>query len=260
MTTTPPEYGGCLWPIDPACAGDEWDTLEPEVQDRALALASATLTRLTGGRVGNCPITVRPCKPAKAWAYGLPMFSEGRAFYPTLLESGAWINVGCCNTTACACTAVCSIMLPRPVTRVVEVKVDGEVVPPENYFLSGGNMLAWRGTGPCPFKASQDLSLPDTEPGTYSIKYLNTHPVDSVGACAAGILAMEYAKAAKGQKCRLPNNVTAVTRQGITMELAAGSFPDGLTGIREVDAFIALWNPGGLSASPRVWSPDRGRY
>ena len=33
----------------------------PEVQDRAPGLASATLRRLTGYRVGGCPITVRPC-------------------------------------------------------------------------------------------------------------------------------------------------------------------------------------------------------
>ena len=33
--------------------------------------------------------------------------------------------------------------------------------------------------------------------------------------------------------------------------------PGGMTGIREVDSFIALWNPNGSMQSSRVWSPDR---
>jgi hypothetical protein len=39
------------------------------------------------------------------------------------------------------------------------------------------------------------------------------------------------------------------------MEIQSGVFPHGLTGIREVDAFIGLWNPNGLTAGAKVWSP-----
>lgn len=261
MTTTPevPVYGGCPWPFDPACAGADWDTLDPAQRDRALALASATLQRLTGGRVGECPITVRPCKPG-GYAHQTHMLPSYTPFHPTIDRYGAWVNVGCCTGSNCACDVVCSVLLPRPVTRVDEVRIDGAAVDPANYRISGGDRLVWTGGEPCPFRASQDLSKPDTEPGTFSITYLNTYPVDSVGACAVGLLAAEYAKAIRGAKnCRLPNNVTAITRQGISMELVTGSFPDGLTGIREVDAFIMLWNPGGLTTGPRVWTPDMGR-
>lgn len=262
MTTTPPEYSGCLWPLDPDCAGaEEWAALDPDLQQRAHALASATLRRLTGGRVGECPITVRPCKPPHGWAngFGLPLYT-GYPFTPTITETGAWVNIGCCSTASCACQITCSILLPRPVSRVDEVKVDGVVVPTDNYFVSGGDRIVWRGAEPCPFRTTQDLSKPDTEEGTLSVTYLNAFPVDSVGACSVGILALEFAKAMRGDKrCRLPGNVTAVNRQGVSMELIAGSFPNGLTGIREVDAYVALWNPGGLTSGPRVWTPDMGR-
>jgi hypothetical protein len=190
----------------------------------------------------------------------MPMLSDGHPFYPALTASGAWVNVGCCALSNCACEFTCAIALPRPVVDVIEVKVDGVVVPPTDYMIGGGNQLIWRGAEPCPFKTTQNLSLPDTDEGTYSITYLNTYPVDSVGSCAVSILAAEYAKAARGAKnCRLPSNVVAVNRQGVSMELVTGSFPNGQTGIREVDAFIALWNPQGLVSGARVWSPGMGR-
>ncbi len=40
------------------------------------------------------------------------------------------------------------------------------------------------------------------------------------------------------------------------MDIATGSFPGGFTGIREVDAFISIWNPGGRRQQTQVWSPD----
>jgi hypothetical protein len=40
------------------------------------------------------------------------------------------------------------------------------------------------------------------------------------------------------------------------MEIAGGAFPDGFTGIREVDAYIALYNPKAIRQRATVWSPD----
>ena len=33
-------------------------------------------------------------------------------------------------------------------------------------------------------------------------------------------------------------------------------FPDGMTGIREVDAYLISINPNALKMPPMVWSPD----
>lgn len=250
-----PPYMGCPWPVDPACLAGDWDDLDQTVKDRAVALASVTLHRLTGYRVNNCPITVRPCKAGCAggavsyYAYGANGWMN-----PHIGLSGTWINSCGCNTD-CSCVVLCEVDLPAPVGEVREVKADGQIVSPNDYRLDG-NRLVWTGADECPWPTCQDLSKPDTEPGTFSVTYLNSYPVDGLGAYAAGILAMEYARACSGGKCRLPAGTVSVARQGVSFEIAAGSFPGGLTGIREVDAFIAVWNPQGLRQQVRVWSPD----
>lgn len=254
MTVPLPEYGGCPWPVDTACFTDEWDTFSPEVRERAVALASATLRRLTGYRVTNCPITVRPCHPRTAYLYGSMPYYLGVGWRPENW-AGVWIN-SCGHSGMCGCTTACEVRLPAPVSEVSSVKVNGSVVDPDNYRIDNGNLLVWQGTGDCPWPVAQDLSRPDTEPGTFSVTYLNGYPVDYLGAYAAGILAMEYGRACAGNSCRLPSGVTTIVRQGITLEVEKGAFPNGMTGIREVDTYIALWNPKGRMHGAAVWTPD----
>ena len=249
MTVTPVE-AGCPWPVDPACLGDQWDSLDDEVKDRATLLASETLRRLTGYRVGGCPVTVRPCRRTCANTAYLPFYNGG--FNPHINASGYWVN-SCGCTSDCSCTELCEISLPAPVGAVYSVLLDGIEVA--DYMISA-NKLVWTGTGDCPWPVCQDLTLPDSEVGTFSVTYLNAWPVDTLGAYACGVMAYEYAQACVGNKCRLPANVTSLTRQGVSMEIESGAFPGGMTGIREVDAFIAMWNPDGLRQNPRVWSPD----
>lgn len=99
------------WPMDPACATEEWDAYDTDIQDRALALASVTLERLTGGRVKNCPTTIRPCTVGAAmrcdnwWAgasYGFSAINWG----------GTWRNIACQPP---ACVSSCEVQLPGPV-------------------------------------------------------------------------------------------------------------------------------------------------
>jgi hypothetical protein len=247
MSVEIPEYGGCVWPVDPACLSDTWEAMDTTVQDRALALASSTLERLVGRRVGVCPITVRPF-PLSGSCF-VPDSYSYTPFMPGVDVNGGWVNncgAGSFNNTG--------IYLPPPVGTISEVKVDGVVVDPSGYRVIEGNRLILD----VPYPRAQDVTLPDTEDGTFAVTYLNAYPVDSNGAYAAGILAMEFAKACSGAKCRLPRNVTNVVRQGISYEIAAGSFPDGKTGIHEVDTYVALWNPDNQRRS-QVWSPDMPR-
>jgi hypothetical protein len=265
MTSVPvptPGYDGCEWPIDPACFDDDWEALDPPTKARASALASATLHRLTGYRVGGCPLTVRPCKKGCAgpWPsyydrYTLSGFLG--AFWPQNW-GGVWVNSCGCNTD-CGCDALCEIALPPPVGEVYEVKLNGGIVVADQYRVDG-NMLVWVGDqSGCPWPACQDLAAADTEPNTFSVTYLNSYPVDQLGAYACAVLAMEYAKACIGNSCQLPSGVTSVVRQGVSFEVATGAFPGGVTGIREVDSYIALWNPEGIRQAPTVWSPDMPR-
>jgi hypothetical protein len=261
MTTAPvpiPGYDGCEWPVDPACFDDEWEELDSTVKARASSLASSTLHRLTGYRVGGCPLTVRPCKKgcAESWPSYYDRYALSGsvgAFWPRNW-GGVWIN-SCGCSTECSCEALCEVALPAPVGEVYEVSLDGVVLPVTDYRVDGST-LVWTGQGDCPWPTCQDLAAPVGDPNTFGITYLNSYPVDQLGAYACAVLAMEYAQACIGNACRLPDGITAVTRQGVAFEITTGAFPNGMTGIREVDSYIALWNPEGIRQAPSVWSPD----
>jgi len=239
----------CLWPLDPACLTAEWEAFPPEVQTRAHALSSATLRRLSGYRVGGCPITVRPC------VLGCNDVSlyYARRWGPRQTANGEWVN-SCGCYTSCSCTELCEVLLAAPVGPISWVKVDGTVVLPTNYRVDG-DRLVWVGSTECPWPVCQDMTAGDDKPNTFAVRYLNGHKPDDLAAYAAGVLAMEFAKACTGGKCRLPASVTSVSRQGVSYEVAAGTFPEGTTGIREVDAWIGLWNPEGLRQASSVWWP-----
>lgn len=253
-----PGYTGCEWPVDPACFDDEWEDVEPATKARATSLASSTLHRLTGYRVGGCPLTVRPCK--KGCAGGWPSYYTRYAslgmwgsFWPQNW-AGVWIN-SCGCSTECSCTVLCEVDLPAPVGEVYEVTVGTATVDPADYRVDG-HTLVWTGDAECPWPTCQDLAAPVGQPDTFSVTYLNSYPVDQLGAYACAVLAMEYARACQGDACRLPAGITSVVRQGVSFEVVTGAFPGGMTGIREVDSYLALWNPEGLRQAPSVWTPD----
>ena len=236
------------WPIDQSCC-TQFEDYDFDVQDRSIAFAGATLRMLTGYRVGGCPIQVRPCRKVCAdWQpYYYPQNSWGPVNW-----NGTWYNC-LCGMTECGCGALCQLELPTPIGAVTQVLVDGAVVPSTAYRVDDGRWLV-RTDGHC-WPDCQDLSKDPTQVGTFAVTYLNALPVTPLGEYAAGLLACEFAKACSGGKCRLPSGVTAITRQGITMDLAIGVFPDGLTGIHEVDAYVALYNPGHRRPTA-IWTPD----
>lgn len=239
----------CVWEVDPGCLGDDWDSLDPAVQDRSLMLASSSLQMLTYYRVGTCPITIRPCTGSK------PCGCDWRPF----LADGQWRN-GCpCMST---CSPLSEIDLPGPVGYIESLRIDGEEVDIENgdWRLDNGHLLVWQGEGTSPVPGYQNLNLLDTEPGTWSITYSQSYPVLQDGRLAVGLLAMEFAKACKPKgKCALPRGVTNVVRNGVSFTVEAGLFPGGLTGIEIVDQFILKWAPPGSPVRPAVVFDPRRR-
>ena len=111
-------------------------------------------------------------------------------------------------------------------------------------------------TAPCAATSCQYLGRASGEEGTLTITYVPGIIPDEAALWAAGVLACEFAKACTGGKCRLPSGITSVVREGISMVLSAGMFPDGMTGIREVDAYLVSVNPAAQRYQPLVWSPD----
>jgi hypothetical protein len=228
-----------LWP-----GGEAPEGADPDMVARAEILAGQTLRMLTLNRVGGEPITVMPC----ARTCRSPRFSTTLFFHPVLLESGAYGNCFCAS--GCGCTTAPTVLLTGPVGRIDEVKVNGTALADGTYHVEDGNRLV----------RLDGEGWPACAGTNFTVTYLNGHEVDPLGEYVGGLLALEYLNAmTSAKKCRLPANVTTVTRQGISMELSTGMFPDGTTGIKEVDAYLMQWNPHGLRTRPEVYSPDLPR-
>ena len=235
-----PDYG---WPV---AWGESERINEASAEQIALAEAFAgqTLRMLTLGRVGGHPITVMP-------HYGchhngspyLNHLGSGAPFYPYRGADGLiynhWFRCGCS-------TLPNAVYLDAPVGRVDAVTIGGVALPTTDYEVWDGNALVRTDSEPWPSQGTG-----------FTVTYLNAFPVDGMGAYVAGILAEEYLKAIIGDKrCRLPAATTTVARQGITIEMTTGMFPNGMTGITEVDTYLRQFNPHGLKVAPTVYSPD----
>jgi hypothetical protein len=140
------------------------------------------------------------------------------------------------------------------VAEVWQIKVDGVALPVDSYRIDNGNRLIRTDGQGWPSCQHMDKGVDDE--GTLAVWYVPGIVPDAAGLWAAGVLTCEFSKACSGGKCRLPSAVTSISRQGVSMELSTGMFPDGMTGIREVDAYLTSINPYALRTRPMVWSPD----
>lgn len=232
-----------MWPVRwPAAANIE--QVEEFPRRIAELYATTSLTALTLGRVGGNAVTIVPggLDRVEGW-YGL--YDVIGRFYPAINPSAydlqRWSDFF--RTEA--------VVLPGPVGAVTEVRVANTVLPPESWRVEDGKYLIRTDGEDWP----RDLS------GAFTVTYLNSYEADDLAQHAAGVLALEFLKLVTGDRkgCRLPSSITNVNRQGLSFEVARGMFPDGLTGLPEVDAFILLWNPHGLKTAPMVYSLDVDR-
>jgi hypothetical protein len=225
-----------------------------------IAVTSATeiLFALSGRRFGLCEVTSRPCRED---CYDYPYYTNllpwtGQWPYPALI-GGSWFNLGCggCGNT-CSCTTVSEFILPSPVYRIVQIKIDGGVVPTGSYRLDNNRKVVRTDGGMWPI--CNDLSRDDTEAGTWSVTAQYGSPIPDMAQLAMGQLACEISKAASGQDCSLPAGVTQLVRQGVTIDFpdVGELFKQGRTGLYLVDAFLATYNPNGLKRRSRTYSVD----
>ncbi len=242
--------GSCVpWSPTMDCCPD-WGDLDDALLCRSIDLAWSTLRNLTAGQVGNCPVVTRPCLAGPC-----ALCDAGAAIHLAHVGScghDCWATV--CGQRGCSCPRLSEIVLPGQVAEVWQVMVDGCVLDVESYRVDNGNRLVR--TDGTSWPSCQDMAADVNRPGTMAVWYVPGIVPDSSALWAAGVLTCEFSKACTGGKCRLPSSVTTIARQGITMEIGAGMFANGLTGIREVDAFILSVNPNTLKVQPMVWSPD----
>jgi len=239
--TSPTLDGPCSpWDVDPTCLPNGWDP-GTEAHEAVIEIASDTLWRLTAGVYGLCEVTVRPCRKA---CMGVNVFAP-------IISSGVWLNIGCVGGCrgACGCGPVCELRLPGPVNSIVEVVVDGDVVPADTYRVDNAQWLVRE--GPDCWPACQDLASSLTEPNTWAVTYVRGVPVPLGGQRAVGKLAVELDKACTGASgCRLPSRVIEVAREGITYQLSEDDLPP------DISSWVSSVNPYGARSLSRVYSPD----
>lgn len=237
-----------IWPVDwptniDITDPEQYDPYHVELAEEA---AGKSLRMLTLYQVGGLPVTVMPvsvgcCQPFTGGQVG----NSYLPFYPILLESGRYGNCFC--HSGCGCTDRPWVYLKGPVGRIDNVTVDGVTVPNTAYRVENGNRLVRIDGGTWPSCAGD----------RFTVTYLNAYEVDVYGQFIGGLLAVEFLKLLTNpSQCRLPSGTTAVSRQGVNIEITRGMFPDMVTNIPEVDLYLKQFNPNALKTMPQVYSPD----
>ena len=252
------QFGPCaswpvLWSCDVSCES-------PEVTARAVAFATEVLWGLSGRQFGLCTVSLRPCRRdcVDSWPFGWDNYLPGGGSWPNpALIGGQWFNIICgsCGDN-CTCSRLSEVTLPAPIHDVVTVKVDGVTLPSSAYRVDDNRLLVRVDGGEWP--RCNNLNLADTQVGTWSVTARYGQDVPEGGAWATGELACQFVNALNGADCRLPQQVTQLIRQGVTIQMDSVSqlLSGGLTGLYLVDMFVATWNPGRLRRRSRTYSVD----
>lgn len=224
------------------------------VYEDSLTAASTLLWELSGRLFsGTCDRTVRPCATQAGGCFQV----LSRGYVVGWNEHGWMTNTG---HTICGCRPLPRVKLAGyPVREIIEVKIDGDVVAAGTYrldewhYLTRKNGLYW--------PACQDLSLDDTEDGTFSVRYTHGQNAPAGAQDAAAELACEIYKSCNTLECALPQGVTRITRQGVVVEkltFMAWGRQMGIwrTGLGRVDVFLNAYNSSGVRRRPAFWGPQ----
>ena len=239
-----------------ACCGVE--TTSDFIFDQVAFEAQQVLFELSGRQFpGVCSRTVRPA--CDSCYCGYQVLSRGYVI-------GPW-DYGYPLTLCDSCMIACSpsmVKLAGSVREISQVKIDGDIVNADDYSVMNRRYLVRLNGGRWP--VAQDLTLPDTDDGTFSITYLYGREVPSIGRSAASELACQlYAACTTSQDCALPLGTTRVIQQGVVVEKLAftsWAFRGGewRTGLPLVDAFLSAYNPAGIKRAPVFWAPGKRQY
>jgi hypothetical protein len=241
---------GC-WP-DPVVLNSCWREGSTDQQKRAADVAASILWYGTGGQFDLCPVVLRPCTRCMCGC---------REWFPTAyIQDGLWRNGINCAGCRDWCCGVDEVILPSNAYDVYRVNIGGQdLVPGDDYRLDNYRRLvhvnaeSW-------WPHCQDMDAPVGAPNTFTVEYAQSR-LDAAGMSAYATLASELLAAEVApSKCRLPQGITAVSREGITIDFTVLGELASRTGIVEVDLWLRMVNPAGLaSAHSIVISPDTMR-
>lgn len=251
------DFGPCEdWPVEWTC---DLSSYSPALTGYAVTAATRVLWALSGRRFGTCSVTLRPCRRDcyDTWPWGWTEWDTTAIGSSVWSGYRYWVPLGCGSCTAgCSCAEVSETVLPHPVNRITQVKVDGTPLVTGAYRVDNNRLLVRTDGGQWPY--CNDLSKNDTEPGTWSVTALYGYDVPVSARLAMGELACEISKAGSGEDCRLPAGVVSLARQGVTIQFpdVGQLLKDGRTGLYLVDLFLASENPDGLKQRGKFYSID----
>lgn len=230
-----------------------------------LIIASNIVNRLSALQFGICEETVRPCCNNDLCGVTLPLYNEAA-------HANRWYHAVSSQQDNCV-AVVCNTDIPEldlgvfPLDSIVSITVDGSPLDPSAYRIDDDRYLV-RVDG-FRWPSTQNLLLADTEEDTWSVTYRHgiAPPPEGVRAVAdlACQLTLACAPPELAAKCKLPDYVVSVSRQGVTFNLPSleERLRHRFINIASVDNFISYVNPNGLHRAPVVMSPTynrRGRH
>ncbi len=252
-----PPFGPCRWPADYTCV--DLTTEQAAVTGNLVDGATELLWALSGRQFGECAVVLRPCRRECASTYPADLMASDLWPHPAKID-GEWLNLACGSCgTSCSCTEVEQVVLPSPVTRVVQIIIDGVELDPSAYRVDDRRFVVRQDGGRWPM--CQDLSKPAGEPGTWTFKVFFGREVPALGQLALGELVGEFAKSCGGLACDVPPNWGSISQQGLTINRDQPVNVGDLDTIPEealpmVRAFLRAFNPNRLNSRSRVRSPD----
>lgn len=254
-------FGPCA-PWDPIWSCTELPAGSEAISGDMLQAATEILWARTGMRYDQCVLTIRPCRKScygESWPFDGSWWQVGTVYPRPVLFDGNWYNIACGSCPGdCSCSRVEEVILPSPVTQIIEVKVDGAVLPSTAYRLDNWRKLIRIDGNMWPI--CNDLNKADTEEGTWSVTLMYGEPVPTVGRMAVAELAYQLILACVDPSCcTLPGNVvTQLSRQGVTIDFLDPSdlFRNNRLGLLLSDQFIDMANPNNLRQRSRVFDPD----
>jgi hypothetical protein len=215
---------------------------------------SAVLYRLSGRQwPGPCERIVWPCRGENTGCADTAWGTATWGYPSTPMRVGnGWINCGAC----CGGCNLSRVKLAGPINEIIEVIVDGEILPSEAYKIEAYRWLVRvdGGRWPC----SNNLAGEPGDPGTWTVEYSYGKPVPDDGRYVAAIYACEMAKARCGADNCLPARVKHISRQDVDIAFAdpMDFIEDGKVGIYEVDQWLQSVNPHKIQRRGRVYRPD----
>lgn len=230
----------CDWPVDDTCLPDLPAESDPGyaaaviARDHAVQVAISVLWALSGRQFGCQTLTIRPEVGGPTVCDDAPLID---AYY-----RNDWRGIPQIKTSPMV------VHLQGPAQEIVTVTIDGVTVPPSEYVLEGDRL--YRVGKRWPY---QDMSKPLGFPGTWSITYVKGMPPPRHVGGFVGQLAAEMYQACIGGKCRLPRTVVSTSRSGVTHVFdPTRMLAAGLTGIPQIDSWLAAMNPNNLAQSARL--------